>query len=226
MPDEMDNSQPPQPILIQGGGIEHSEDDPTTQDDAPQPTPAEPVTLPNDANPNATSGLAQAIRRYENLKSKSDPGNGLAILGSVLIAVSLFIGVSAVVDGFSGGSGDVDDGLTLCFGGLFIGVLLGAGGLAQSASYQREVKKALAEVKALADIGIPKKKANSTVLTTGLIMSVLGFSITNAIESVVGPLLFCVGLFTLCNWVLTLPPSEKPEDVLAAAKKELLRRYE
>jgi hypothetical protein len=226
MPDEMDNSQPPQPILIQGGGIEPSEDDPTSQDDAPQPTPAEPVASPNHANPNATRALAQAIERYEDLKSRSDPGNGLAILGSVLIAVSLFIGVSAVVDGFSGGSGDVDDGLTLCFGGLFIGVLFGAGGLAQSASYQREVKKALAVVKALADIGIPKKKANSAVLTTGLIMSVLGFSITNAIESVVGPLLFCVGLFTLCNWVLTLPPSEKPEDVLAAAKKELLRRYE
>jgi hypothetical protein len=182
--------------------------------------------LPNDANPNATSGLAQAIRRYENLKSKSDPGNGLAILGSVLIAVSLFIGVSAVVDGFSGGSGDVDDGLTLCFGGLFIGVLLGAGGLAQSASYQGEVKKALAEVKALADLSTPKKKVNSPVLTAGLIMSVLGFSITNVIESVVGPLLFCVGLLTLCNWVLTLPTSEKPEDVLAAAKKELLRRNE
>ena len=223
MPDEMDDSQPPQPILIQGGGIEPSEDDPTSQDDAPQPTPAEPVASPNHANPNATRALAQAIERYEDLKSRSDPGNGLAILGIVLMVVSLFIGVSAVIDGFSGGSGD---GLSLCFGGLFIGVLLGAGGLAQSASYQGEVKKALAEIKALADVGIPKKKANSPALTTGLIMSVLGFSITNVIESVVGPLLFCVGLLTLCNWVLTLPTSEKPEDVLAAAKKELLRRNE
>ena len=223
MPDEMDDSQPPQPILIQGGGIEPSEDDPTSQDDAPQPTPAEPVASPNDANPNATMPLALAIERYEDLNSKSDPGNGLAILGIVLMVVSLFIGVSAVIDGFSGGSGD---GLSLCFGGLFIGVLLGAGGLAQSASYQGEVKKALAEVKALADLSTPKKKVNSPVLTAGLIMSVLGFSITNVIESVVGPLLFCVGLLTLCNWVLTLPTSEKPEDVLAAAKKELLRRYE
>jgi hypothetical protein len=137
--------------------------------------------------------------------------------------VSLFIGVSAVIDGFSGGSGD---GLSLCFGGLFIGVLLGAGGLAQSASYQGEVKKALAEVKALADLSTPKKKVNSPVLTAGLIMSVLGFSITNVIESVVGPVLFCVGLLTLCSWALTGSTSEKPEDVLAAAKKELLRRYE
>ena len=223
MPDEMDDSQPPQPILIQGGGIEPSEDDPTSQDDAPQPTPAEPVASPNDANPNATMPLALAIKRYEDLNSKSDPGNGLVILGFVLMVVSLFIGVSAVIDGFSGGSGD---GLSLCFGGLFIGVLLGAGGLAQSASYQGEVKKALAEVKALADLSTPKKKVNSPVLTAGLIMSVLGFSITNVIESVVGPLLFCVGLLTLCNWVLTLPTSEKPEDVLAAAKKELLRRNE
>jgi hypothetical protein len=219
----MDDSQPPQPILIQGGGIEPSEDDPTSQDDAPQPTPAEPVASPNDANPNATMPLALAIERYEDLNSKSDPGNGLAILGIVLMVVSLFIGVLAVIDGFSGGSGD---GLSLCFGGLFIGVLLGAGGLAQSASYQGEVKKALAEVKALADLSTPKKKVNSPVLTAGLIMSVLGFSITNVIESVVGPLLFCVGLLTLCSWVLNLPTSEKPEDVLAAAKKELLRRNE
>ena len=225
MPDEMDDSQPPQPILIQGGGIEPSEDDPTSQDDAPQPTPAEPVASPNHANPNATRALAQAIERYEDLKSRSDPGNGLVILGFVLMVVSLFIGVSAMMEGLTGGGGG-DDGLTLCFGGLFIGVLLGAGGLAQSASYQGEVKKALAEIKALADVGIPKKKANSPVLTTGLIMSVLGFSITNVIESVVGPLLFCVGLLTLCSWVLTLPTSEKPEDVLAAAKKELLRRNE
>lgn len=223
MPDEMDDSQPPQPILIQGGGIEPSEDDPTSQDDAPQPTPAEPVASPNDANPNATMPLALAIERYEDLNSKSDPGNGLAILGIVLMVVSLFIGVLAVIDGFSGGSGD---GLSLCFGGLFIGVLLGAGGLAQSASYQGEVKKALAEVKALADLSTPKKKVNSPVLTAGLIMSVLGFSITNVIESVVGPVLFCVGLLTLCSWALTGSTSEKPEDVLAAAKKELLRRYE
>ena len=149
----------------------------------------------------------------------------MVILGFVLMVVSLFIGVSAMMEGLTGGGGG-DDGLTLCFGGLFIGVLFGAGGLAQSASYQGEVKKALAEIKALADVGIPKKKANSPVLTTGLIMSVLGFSITNVIESVVGPLLFCVGLLTLCSWVLTLPTSEKPEDVLAAAKKELLRRNE
>ena len=225
MPDEMDNSQPPQPILIQGGGIEPSEDDPTTQDDAPQPTPAEPAASPNDANPNATSGLALAIERYEDLKSKSDSGNGLAVLGIVLMVVSLFIGVSAMMEGLTGGGGG-DDGLTLCFGGLFIGALVGVAGLAQGISHQGELKKALAEVKALADIDIPKEKVNSPVLTTGLIMSVLGFSITNAIESVVGPLLFIVGLLTLCNWVLTLSPSEKPEDVLAAAKKELLRRNE
>jgi hypothetical protein len=227
MPDEMDDSQPPQPILIQGGGIEPSEDDPTSQDDAPQPTPAEPVASPNDANPNATMPLALAIERYEDLNSKSDPGNGLAILGIVLMVVSLFIGVSAMIDGLSGGGGGGDDdAITLCFGGLFIGVLLGAGGLAQSASYQGEVKKALAEVKALADLSTPKKKVNSPVLTAGLIMSVLGFSITNVIESVVGPVLFCVGLLTLCSWALTGSTSEKPEDVLAAAKKELLRRYE
>jgi hypothetical protein len=223
MPDEMDNSQPPQPILIQGGGIEPSEDDPTSQDDAPQPTPTESVASPNDAQPNPTNRLAEAIERYEALKSTSDPGNGLIAISFVIMAVSLFIGILAAIDGLSGGTGD---GAELCCGGLLTGALLGGGGAVQSNAYHERLKKDLAEVKSLADVGLPKKKVMTPVLTTGLIMSVLGFSITNVIESVVGPLLFLVGLLTLCSWVLTLSPSEKPEDVLAAAKKELLRRNE
>jgi hypothetical protein len=223
MPDENDNRQTPQPILIHGGEVEASGNDPTAQYEASQPTPTEPVGSPDDAN--ATSDLAEAIEHYEALKSKSDPGNGLIAISFTIMAVSLFIGISAAIDGFSGGGG-TGEGAELCCGGLLIGALFGAGGLAQSSSYEREVKKALAEVKSLADVGLPKKKVMTPVLTTGLIMSVLGFSITNAIESAVGPLLFLVGLFTLCAWVLGLSPSEKPEDVLAAAKKELLRRNE
>ena len=128
----------PQPILIQGGGIEPSENDPPTQDDAPQPTPAEPVASPDDGQTNPTNRLAEAIERYEALKSRSDPGNALVVLGLVLMAISLFIGVTTVMGDTLGGSGD---GVTLCFGGLFIGLLVCVGGVAQSATYQGELKK-------------------------------------------------------------------------------------
>lgn len=220
MAEEINNSQPPQPILIQGGGIEPSENDPTTQDDAPQPTPDESVDLPDESQSNPTNYLAEAIERYESLKSTSDPGNGLAVLGLILMVVSFFIGVSAVIDGFSGGSGD---GLTLCFGGLFIGLLVCVGGVAQSATYQGELKKALAEIKSLANL--PEKKTTPSYVLLGSILCVLGILVIGIIEGPIGALLLVVGLFTLLGEAFGTT-SEKPEDVLVAAKKEVLRREE
>jgi len=220
MAEEINNSQPPQPILIQGGGIEPSENDPTTQENAPQPTPDESVDLPDESQSNPTNYLAEAIERYESLKSTSDPGNGLAVLGLIMMVVSFFIGVSAVIDGFSGGSGD---GLTLCFGGLFIGLLVCVGGVAQSATYQGELKKALAEIKSLANL--PEKKTTPSYVLLGFILCVLGILVIGIIEGPIGALLLVVGLFTLLGEAFGTT-SEKPEDVLAAAKKELLRRNE
>ena len=221
MAEESDNSQPPQPILIQDGGIEPSENDPTTQDDAPQPTPTEPESSPDESHPNPTNYLAEAIERYEVLKSTSDPGNGLAILGLILMVVSLLIGVSAVIDGFSGGSGD---GVTLCFGGLFIGALVCVGGVAQSSSYQGELKKALAEIKSLANL--PEKKTTPSYVLLGSILCVLGILTIGIIEGIAGFLLLLGGLFTFLFGALTGSTSEKHEDVLVAAKKEVLRRNE
>ena len=60
---EEQQPKPPQPILIQGSGIEPSENDPPTQDDAPQPTPAEPVASPDDGQTNPTNRLADANER-------------------------------------------------------------------------------------------------------------------------------------------------------------------
>ena len=220
MAEEINNSQPPQPILIQGGGIEPSENDPTTQENAPQPTPDESVDLPDESQSNPTNYLAEAIERYESLKSTSDPGNGLAVLGLIMMVVSFFIGVSAVIDGFSGGSGD---GLTLCFGGLFIGLLVCVGGVAQSATYQGELKKALAEIKSLANL--PEKKTTPSYVLLGFILCVLGILVIGIIEGPIGALLLVVGLFTLLGEAFGTT-SEKPEDVLVAAKKEVLRREE
>ena len=221
MPDENVNSQPPQPILIQGGGIAPSENDLATQDDALQPTPTEPVSSPDESQSNPTNYLAEAIERYESLKSTSDPGNGLAVLGLILMVVSLFIGVSAVIDGFSGGSGD---GLTLCFGGLFIGLLVCVGGVSQSTTYQGELKKTLAEIKSLANL--PEKKTTPSYVLLGSILCVLGILAIGIIQEIAGFLLLLGGLFTFLFGAMTGSTSEKHEDVLVAAKKEVLRRKE
>jgi hypothetical protein len=138
------------------------------------------------------------------------------------MVVSLFIGVSAVMEGLTGGGSD--DGLTLCFGGLFIGALLCVGGVAQSASYQGELKKALAEIRGLANL--PEQKATPTYSLLGLILCALGILVIGIIEGLLGFLLLLGGLLILLGGALTGSTSEKHEDVLVAAKKEVLRREE
>lgn len=211
MAKEPDESNRPQPILIDSGTpaleTEASENDATVRHDLPQP--------------NASKPLAQAVERYESLKSTSDPGNFFAVFGLVIMAVSLFIGVSAAMDGlFNGGSGD---GVELCFGGLFIGALLCVGGVAKSASHQGERKKALAEVKALA--GFPEKKATPSYVIPGSSLCVLGILTIVLVEWAVGCFLLFGGLFTILFGALTVSASEKPEYVLAVAQ-EVLRRNE
>jgi len=199
MAEQTKEDGPPQPILISGGPVEPSV---------------------NDAQPNPTNSLAQAIERYESLKSTSDPGNFFAVFGLVLMVVSLFIGVSAAMDGlFNGGSGD---GVELCFGGLFIGLLVSVGGVAKSASHQGQLKKALAEVKAYADF--PEKKTTSPFLAPGPILITLG-ALLIMFWDLIGLLMLLGGLGTLLVGALTGSTSEKPEHVLAAAK-EVLRRNE
>lgn len=213
MAEQTEENGPPQPILISGGPVEPSVSDSTPQDGTPQ-------TTPNDAQPSPTNSLAQAIERYESLKSTSDPGNFFAVFGLVLMVVSLFIGVSAAMDGlFNGGSGD---GVELCFGGLIFGALIGVAGLAQSTSHQGELKKALTEVKAYADF--PKKKTTSPFLAPGLILFALG-ALLIMFWDLIGLLMLLGGLGTFLVGVLNDSTSEKPEHVLAAAK-EVLRRNE
>jgi hypothetical protein len=199
MAEQTKEDGPPQPILISGGPVEPSV---------------------NDAQPSPTNSLAQAIERYESLKSTSDPGNFFAVFGLVLMVVSLFIGVSAAMDGlFNGGSGD---GVELCFGGLFIGLLVSVGGVAKSASHQGQLKKALAEIKSLANL--PEKKTTSPFLAPGPILIALG-ALLIMFWDLIGLLMLLGGLGTLLVGALTGSTSEKPEHVLAAAK-EVLRRNE
>lgn len=211
MAKEPDESNRPQPILIDSGTpaleIEASENDATVRHDPLQPK--------------ARYDLAQAIDRYEHLKSNSDPGNSLAVIGLVVMVVSLFIGVSAAIDGlFNGGSGE---GVTLCFGGLFVGALVCVGGVTHSASYQEHVKKALAEIRVLA--GLPHKKATPSYVQPGIIMWALGLLLFILNAGIVAFILFLGGLVLLLFASLNGSKSEKAEHVLAAAR-EVLRQNE
>ena len=104
-----------------------------------------------------TSDHAQAIGRYESLKSNSGAGNNLAIIAQIVIVISILIGFIALYDAIvNGGSGNA---IETCFGGLFIGMALGAGAVAQSVFYQVQLKEALAEVKASANV--PKDEPTS-----------------------------------------------------------------
>ena len=182
--------------------------------------PTEPVASPDDQQPEATNYLAQAIKRYESLKSMPDAGNGFAVFGVIVWVVSLIIGVSAVMDGLGGGIGD---GVELCFGGLFIGLLLGLGGAASSASYQGKLKKALAEVKTLADL--PEKEITSSYVVPGAVLIGAGLLLT-VNEAAFGEIGIVGGVFILLLGAMGGFSSENPDSVLVAAKKELLRRNE
>ncbi|RJU83674.1 MAG: hypothetical protein DWC05_07785, partial [Candidatus Poseidoniales archaeon] len=121
-------------------------------------------------------------------------------------------------------NGGTGEGVELCFGGLFFGALLCVGGVAQSASYQGELKKALAEIKSLANL--PEKKATPSYALLGLILCALGILVIGIVEGLVGFLLLLGGLLILLGGALTGSTSGKHEDVLVAAKKEVLRQNE
>ncbi len=182
--------------------------------------PTEPVASPEDQQPEATNYLAQAIERYESLKLMPDAGNGFAVFGLIVMVVSLFIGASAVMDGLGGGNGD---GVELCFGGLFIGLLLGLGGAASSASYQGKLKKALAEVKTLADL--PEKEATSSYVAPGAVLIGAGLLLTGNEAACFGSFGIAGGVVILLSGAMGGFSSENPDNVLVAAK-EVLRRNE
>lgn len=182
--------------------------------------PTEPVASPEDQQPEATNYLAQAIERYESLKLMPDAGNGFAVFGLIVMVVSLFIGASAVMDGLGGGTGD---GVELCFGGLFIGLLLGLGGAASSASYQGKLKKALAEVKTLADL--PEKEATSSYVAPGAVLIGAGLLLTVNEAACFGSFGIAGGVVILLSGAMGGFSSENPDNVLVAAK-EVLRRNE
>ena len=175
------------------------------------------------------SPLAQAIERYESLKSNSGTGNNLSVVALILIVISLFIGFFALYDGIvNGGSGN---GIETCFGGLFIGAALGAGSLAQFVSHEVQLKKALEEVKACANL--PEGKATSSYQILGLVFCILGviaqFLMPQThpdgdeihVEALVA---LMVGLIVLLAGILFPATSRNPENVLLAARAELLRR--
>ena len=149
-----------------------------------------------------TSDLAQAIERYDSLKSNSGAGNNLAIIALIVFVISCLIGFIALYDAiFNGGSGNA---IETCFGGLFIAAALGAGALAQSVLYQVQLKEALTEVKASANI--PKDEATShyhrlplsvvggVALCIATVAGLLGISIEGLVALVVGLIVLLVSM--------------------------------
>ena len=87
-----------------------------------------------------------------------------------------------------------------------------------------QLKKSLAEIKSLANL--PEKKATPSYALLGFILCALGILVIGIIEGLLGFLLLLGGLLILLGGALTGSTSEKHEEVLVAAKKEVLRREE
>ena len=229
MPDENDNSQSPQPILIQGGGIAPSENDPTKQENAPQPTPEESVESPDESQSNPTNYLAEAIERYEALEKEESVGNSFVILALLITAVSLLIGIPAVLDGLTGGVGD-DGAAQLCCGGLFVAIVLGVTGGTQASVHEVKLKNAMKEVSDAVNYKGENDKNRHLVRALAFIgggwllnQPWVGEPITPFLGGV-GVLLFCIGLLLLVYWLLVDAESNSKatkKKILDAARSQL-----
>ncbi|MGB0595018.1 MAG: hypothetical protein ACPGMY_07815, partial [Poseidonia sp.] len=94
-------SSAPKPILIQGKEGGSSENESTTQTEAPPSTPTEPGGSTSASHPKATSNLAQVIERYETLNAQSNPSIPLSVLALVFLLggpILAFSGLDNSVD--------------------------------------------------------------------------------------------------------------------------------
>ncbi len=222
-------SSAPKPILVHGDAGGPSENESTTQTEAPPSTSTEPGGSTNASHPKPTSDLAQVIERYETLNAQSDPG----IPFSILALVFLLGGPILALSEFSGAT-DFEEAANLCCGGLIVGFLLLLVASSQSHAYQKEVKQAFDAVKA--EVNVPKPQKTYTLLYTALAMMCGGW-LLGLVESsgtlsflpVIGVILFFSGLFTTVLWFVTKDSGSKrrsKERILAAAKSRLQLREE
>ena len=217
-------SSAPKPILIHGDEGEPSENESTTPTEAPPPTATESAGSSGASHPNATSDLAQIIKRYETLEAQSDPGIPVGILALVFSLGGPILAFSGL-----GNSSDFEGAATVCCGGLIIGFELLLGASSQSHAYQKEVKQAFGAVKAAVNVPNPPKTYVLLVIASALMgggwfLAQVGASETSDLLVGVGVILLISGLLTFATWLQTNASTDNrktKERILAAAKSKL-----
>ena len=217
-------SSTPKPILIHGDESRPSENESTTPTEAPPPTATESAGSSGASHPNATSDLAQIIKRYETLEAQSDPGIPVGIL-------ALVFSLGGPLLAFSGldNSMDFEEAANVCCGGLIIGFVLLLVASSQSHAYQKEVKQAFGAVKAAVNVPNPPKSYTLIVVASAMIgggwlLAQVGASAATEIFLGIGVLLLIAGLLTFATWLQTNASSDNSktkERILAAAKSKL-----
>ena len=222
-------SSTPKPILIHGDESRPSENESTTPTEAPPPTATESAGSSGASHPNATSDLAQIIKRYETLEAQSDPGIPVGILALVFSLGGPILAFSGL-----GNSSDFEGAATVCCGGLIIGFVLLLVAVSQSQAYQKEVKQAFGAVKAAVNVSEPPKTYTLFVIAGVLIgggftLAQIGASETIDIVVGIGVILFISGLLMFATWLQTnasTDNSKKKKRILEAAKSQLQYREE
>lgn len=217
-------SSAPKPILIQGKEGGSSENESTTQTEAPPSTPTEPGGSTSASHPKATSNLAQVIERYETLNAQSNPSIPLSVLALVFLLGGPILAFSGLDN-----SVDFEDAANVCCGGLIIGFVLLLVASSQSHAYQKEVKQAFGAVKAAVNVSEPPKTYTLFVIAGVLIgggftLAQIGASETIDIVVGIGVILFISGLLMFATWLQTNASSDNrksKERILAAAKSKL-----
>ena len=192
-------SSAPKPILVHGDEGHPSENESTTQTEAPPPTATESAGSSGASHPNATIDLAQIIKRYETLEAQSDPGIPVGILALVFSLGGPLLAFSGL-----GNSSDFEGAATVCCGGLIIGFVLLLVAVSQSQGYQKEVKQAFDAVKAAVNVSEPPKTYTLFIIAAvlfggGWLLAQIGASTATEIVLGIGVLLFIAGLLTFAT---------------------------
>ncbi|MGB1792461.1 MAG: hypothetical protein ACPHMS_01125 [Candidatus Poseidoniaceae archaeon] len=179
--------------------------------------------------------IKDALDRYTELKKEKKPGGALVVLAALLVAVSLFIGITTGLSEMSGGGSGGEGGLGLCFAGLILAGILGTAGFSQAGAHEVKLKKAFKDVSE--SVNYNEKDDNNTKIHLKISLALIGggwllaqpWGGENQIEILlnVGVILFLLGLVWLMFWLVadaTNSPANKEKKILAAAKSQLKRK--
>lgn len=176
--------------------------------------------------------IKDALDRYTELKKEKKPGGALVVLAALLVAVSLFIGITTGLSEMSGGGSGGEGDLGLCFAGLILAGILGTAGFSQAGAHEVRLKKAFKDVSE--SVNYNEKDDYNTKIHLKISLALIGggwllaqpWGGENQIEILlnVGVILFLLGLVWLMFWLVadaTNSSANKEKKILAAAKSQL-----